>query len=394
MRALVIAGLIEVLIVIAAAATLYVGGRWLARAIMNCDLTVSKRRERLSALFVVEMIIGVMCMLLVLIVDILLGNTALGTGSFGVTLPVLLARLGNSLVLILTSILPLVLYTSAIYLAVTPSFARIQGLEPLPLHQRVARNGLQITILLTVLAVSFGAWKAATTSIATLGLAAAVLWVIGIVAGTQYPPVAAWFRRHSRADTTMTERLGAKADDIHVYLRPDPTGEDITGLATGAAGRQTITLSDSAVETLDDDELSALITHERAHHAHHDSLIGTVFCMTLFAGVFATGSVLWVYLGWGAWPTVGIVVAGVLTGWLVYLKAFSRPAEYKADRYRLNADKNIEGRRKLLRRYDADRNESWIARLMPRVEYATSTHPTPEERLTALETAIDSESER
>lgn len=394
MQTIVLAGLIETVAVVAMATILYVVGRYAARFIVERDPIVSKGREHLSIIFIIEGLTALLCPILVLLIDIVLADAGLGTGSLGVTYPYLRDTFGQQGVLVLIGVLPLVLCTGAVYLSVTPWYARLRNLPPLPMYQRLARHVLKAVLMLVAVITTLGAWKAATTSLIALGLTAAVLWIVGVIVMSCHPPVTAWFRRHRYADSTVTNLLGDAADDITVYLRPDPTDDDITGRATGAATQRTITLSDSAVETLAADELAALVTHERAHHARRDPLIGAVFFVTLLVGAYVFGSVLWVHLEWGVWWSVlGITLAAVIGGWLVYLRIGSRPAEYAADRYRLDVDGNIRGREKLLKRYAENRTEGWFARLMPHVEYATSTHPTPKERLNALKAAVDSEPE-
>jgi Zn-dependent protease with chaperone function len=156
---------------------------------------------------------------------------------------------------------------------------------------------------------------------------------------------------------------------------------------SGFGATRRVVLFDTMLKNSDPAELRAVLAHELAHRRHRD-----VLSLTLLAVAAAIGIVvlLWAVLGTDArdprsFPLILLLIVLLQPPLFALIAAFSRRAEYRADRFALLLTRDHAA----LERAFRGLVETNVADLDPPrlVYYLQHTHPTVPERLDALRRA-------
>jgi STE24 endopeptidase len=181
----------------------------------------------------------------------------------------------------------------------------------------------------------------------------------------------------------LSERVGVPVRDVLVADASRRTKKS-NAYVSGFGATRRVVLYDTLLEQMKPAEIRAVLAHELAHRKHGD--VAKFSAILVVAGI-ALVALLWAVLGDEANDPRNIPLAmlvAVLAGPVVFagLAAIARRAEYRADRFALDATRDLAA----LEAAFTGLVDANVADLDPPrvVYYLKYTHPTVPERLAAL----------
>jgi hypothetical protein len=176
-------------------------------------------------------------------------------------------------------------------------------------------------------------------------------------------------------------------DNVSIRLDSEP-GKTVRG-GTGHYLGQTYVLlnaqrvnSPSEIDRLSKDELRATIAHELGHVHHQDTLKRQIVGR---GGLLVTASMMWVLINHFD-PGVVTALLGAVVVLQLILGTICRNSEYRADQYAVDTLGSRTPVVALLRGMEAEKGRRGYEErsLLQRLSYLFDSHPTPSERLAAI----------